>query len=76
MAFVNNYSTSFRWWDFMLGTDTKYHAYKKRMAAAKAAAKDEAAKQALEQKINDETEQDGLAAERIVESSAKTRKVI
>jgi methylsterol monooxygenase len=76
MAFVNNYSTSFRWWDFMLGTDTKYHAYKKRMAAAKAAAKDEAAKQALEQKINDETEQDGLAAERVVESSVKTTKVI
>ena len=35
MAFVNNYSTSFRWWDHMLGTDTKYQAYRKRIEASK-----------------------------------------
>ncbi|KAL1921771.1 uncharacterized protein VTP21DRAFT_10413 [Calcarisporiella thermophila] len=30
MAFVNNYSTSFRWWDAMMGTDKKYRAYRSR----------------------------------------------
>eukprot|EP01117_Protostelium_nocturnum_P005688 TRINITY_DN2051_c0_g1_i1.p1 TRINITY_DN2051_c0_g1~~TRINITY_DN2051_c0_g1_i1.p1 ORF type:complete len:295 (-),score=81.05 TRINITY_DN2051_c0_g1_i1:79-963(-) len=27
-AFLNCYSTSFRWWDHFLGTDTKYHAFR------------------------------------------------
>ncbi|KAJ1961527.1 C-4 sterol methyl oxidase [Dispira parvispora] len=29
MAFVNNYSTSFRWWDYLCGTDGKYRAWRK-----------------------------------------------
>lgn len=33
MAFVNNYSTSFRWWDHFMGTDTKYKQWKKQQAA-------------------------------------------
>lgn len=33
MAFVNNYSTSFRYLDFLFGTDNKYRAYKARLAA-------------------------------------------
>jgi methylsterol monooxygenase len=73
MAFVNNYSTSFRWWDFMLGTDDKYRAYKQRMAVAKAATADARAKQAIEDRINAETEKEGQAAERKVESSANVK---
>jgi methylsterol monooxygenase len=32
-AFVNNFSTSFRWWDWTLGTDTRYRTFRKRQAA-------------------------------------------
>ncbi|KAJ1675479.1 C-4 sterol methyl oxidase [Spiromyces aspiralis] len=32
MAFVSNFSSSFRWWDTIFGTDTKYHEYKRRLA--------------------------------------------
>lgn len=32
---LQNYSTSFRWWDHLLGTDTKYQAYRKRIEASK-----------------------------------------
>ncbi|KAJ1922012.1 C-4 sterol methyl oxidase [Mycoemilia scoparia] len=32
MAFVNNFSSSFRWWDTLFGTDVKYHEHKKRLA--------------------------------------------
>ncbi|KAF8881606.1 C-4 methyl sterol oxidase [Infundibulicybe gibba] len=28
MAFTNNFSTSFRWWDRIFGTDTKYQEYR------------------------------------------------
>jgi len=34
-AFVNNYATSFRWWDYIFGTDTKYRAYRKRQREEK-----------------------------------------
>ncbi|BFZ61375.1 C-4 sterol methyl oxidase [Saitoella coloradoensis] len=36
-AFVNCYSTSFRWWDHFLGTDKKYKAYRAKQAAEKQA---------------------------------------
>jgi methylsterol monooxygenase len=72
MAFVNNYSTSFRWWDAMMGTDTKYRAYKARMAAARAAAKSKAHEQAVEDAVNADTEREGAAAERMVEQGAPT----
>ncbi|KAF9187843.1 C-4 sterol methyl oxidase [Haplosporangium sp. Z 767] len=32
MAFTNNFSTSFRWWDHIFGTNKKYIAYKERRA--------------------------------------------
>jgi methylsterol monooxygenase len=32
-AFVNNFSTSFRWWDWSLGTDKRYRAHRKKQAA-------------------------------------------
>ena len=40
MAFTNNFSTSFRWWDRIFGTDTKYREYRARVQAAKSAMKD------------------------------------
>ena len=30
MAFVNCFSTSFRWWDYMMGTDGRYKEYRKK----------------------------------------------
>ncbi|KAG8727779.1 C-4 sterol methyl oxidase [Ceratobasidium sp. 423] len=57
MAFVNNYSTSFRWLDYMFGTDDKYRAYKARLAAASAKDRVE-----LEKKLLEETEQEGIVA--------------
>ncbi|KAH8979645.1 hypothetical protein EDB86DRAFT_623408 [Lactarius hatsudake] len=33
MAFVNNYSTSFHWWDRALGTENKYRAYHERIVS-------------------------------------------
>ncbi|KAG9084785.1 C-4 sterol methyl oxidase [Ceratobasidium sp. 370] len=57
MAFVNNYSTSFRWLDYMFGTDDKYRAYKKRIAAA--SGKDRAA---VEKKLLEQAEQEGIVA--------------
>ncbi|KAF9434889.1 C-4 sterol methyl oxidase [Entomortierella beljakovae] len=33
MAFTNNFSTSFRWWDHIFGTNKKYIAYKERQMA-------------------------------------------
>lgn len=62
MAFVNCYSTSFRWWDHFLGTDNKYKAYKARVAKANAA--DRAA---VEKRELEEVEKEGLRAERIAE---------
>lgn len=59
-AFVNCYATSFRWWDYMLGTDNKYHAYKARVAAANP--KERAAVEKVEMEA---VEREGLRVERI-----------
>ena len=79
MAFTNNYSTSFRWCDRIFGTDDKYRAYRARMDAAKADLAKRGASQAeraaMEQRINDETEQEGIRAEQEVVTGAKTVKV-
>ncbi|SAM00218.1 hypothetical protein [Absidia glauca] len=34
-AFVGNYASSFRWWDYLFGTDKKYRAYRKKQALEK-----------------------------------------
>ncbi|KAI9030788.1 hypothetical protein CLU79DRAFT_731489 [Phycomyces nitens] len=34
-AFVGNYASSFRWWDYIFGTDKKYRAYRKQQAETK-----------------------------------------
>jgi len=78
MAFTNNFSTSFRWWDRIFGTDTKYRAYRARVNAAKKAMANAPKEQleALERKFMDEVEAEGLKAEAEAEGSAsKTLKV-
>jgi len=64
MAFVNNFATSFRWCDYIFGTDEKYRAYKERLAKAKASERG-----ALEKTIIEETEKEGFRAE----AEAETR---
>ncbi|ORY23203.1 hypothetical protein BCR39DRAFT_549764 [Naematelia encephala] len=59
-AFTNCYSTSFRWWDYMLGTDNKYHAFRNRVKNA--SAKDKAA---VEKREIDRIEAEGIRAERL-----------
>jgi len=65
MAFTNNFSTSFRWWDRIFGTDDKYREYRTRVNAAKKAMKNSTKEQriAMEQKLMDEVEAEGLKAE-------------
>ncbi|KZV98925.1 putative ERG25-C-4 methyl sterol oxidase [Exidia glandulosa HHB12029] len=62
MAFTNNFSTSFRYLDFIFGTDDKYRAYKARLREAKSG--DRAA---LEKQLIEQTEREGIEAERIAE---------
>lgn len=69
MAFVNNYSTSFRWWDHLLGTDDKYNAYRARVAAAKASER-----AAVEAKENEMTEREGMEAEKALLARGGERK--
>jgi len=67
MAFTNNYSTSFRWWDFICGTDDKYRAYRAKRTAALKQMKNATteAKAALEQKLMEEVEAEGIIAEAV-----------
>ncbi|KAF8487732.1 hypothetical protein F5888DRAFT_1820559 [Russula emetica] len=50
MAFVKNFSTSFRWWDHLLRTDKKYLAYGERVRAATKGL-DAAQRKAVEEKM-------------------------
>ncbi|TRM66915.1 hypothetical protein BD626DRAFT_452223 [Schizophyllum amplum] len=70
MAFTNNFSTSFRWWDYMLGTDDKYRAYRARVKAAKAKGLSEDEMRQAERELMDEVEKEGLVAEAEVERNA------
>jgi methylsterol monooxygenase len=58
MAFVNNFSTSFRWWDRLFGTDDKYRKFKARLRETK-----KSERNALEKKLLEETEAEGVRAE-------------
>ncbi|KAF8315796.1 putative ERG25-C-4 methyl sterol oxidase [Cantharellus anzutake] len=60
MAFTNNYSTSFRYLDYIFGTDNKYRAYKARVAAAAKAGQNRAE---VEKRLLEETEREGQLAE-------------
>lgn len=73
MAFVNNFSTSFRWWDRILGTDDKYRAYRARMHAATKGL-DAAQRKAVEENMVAEEEEAGFAAEKAVERRAEGKK--
>ena len=73
MAFVNNFSTSFRWCDYIMGTDDKYHDYVKNIKAVKQAAKSPEELKALEKKLVSETEAEGLRAEAEVEAYGKQK---
>jgi methylsterol monooxygenase len=73
MAFVNNFSTSFRWWDRILGTDKKYQAYRDRIRAATKGL-DAAQRKAVEEKMVEEEEEAGFAAEKEVERRADNKK--
>jgi len=63
MAFTNNYSTSFRWWDHLFGTDDKYLAYKAKLKKVKASERE-----GLEKKLLEETEREGELAEKAAEA--------
>jgi methylsterol monooxygenase len=71
MAFTNNYATSFRWWDRIFGTDKKYREYRARVRKAKAEMESasDADKKALEQKLLDQVEAEGIIAEAEAEGS-------
>ena len=70
MAFTNNFSTSFRWWDYMLGTDDKYRAYRARVRAMKKKGMTAEEQREVERKLMDEVEKEGIAAEAEVERTA------
>ena len=63
MAFVNNFSTSFRWFDRMFGTDDKYREYRKRVNEMKKLNLSKEEYEAMERKMIQEAEQEGLRAE-------------
>ena len=72
MAFTNNFSTSFRWWDRIFGTDIKYREYRARVnAMVTKMGKEQQA--AIEQKLLEEVEAEGLRA--AAEAEGKTIKV-
>ena len=72
---LQNYATSFRYLDFIFGTDNKYRAYRAKVAAEKAKAVQklhheltEAEEDAIENRILAETEAEGMRAEKAAES--------
>ncbi|TFK66065.1 C-4 methyl sterol oxidase [Pluteus cervinus] len=71
MAFTNNFSTSFRWWDRIFGTDDKYRQYRARIDAAKASMKGVSKEEELrlERELLAEIEAEGIRAE----AEAETR---
>jgi len=73
MAFTNNYSTSFRWWDWLFGTDDKYREYKARLQEAKSKLKNATKEEELmvERRLLAEIEAEGLRAEAEVEARAE-----
>ena len=61
MAFVNNFSTSFRYLDRLFGTDDKYRAYRAKMAATRHMTPEQRA--AFDVTMLAETEREGAKAE-------------
>ena len=75
MALTNNHSTSFRWWDWAFGTDTKYREYRKKVKVAKATMKNttQEERDAFERKLIDEVEKDGIKSEAEAEAQGTTK---
>ena len=79
MAFTNNFSTSFRWWDRIFGTDVKYREYRARVNAmvtkmGGACTKEQQA--AIEHKLLEEVEAEGLRAAAEAEGETTTGKTV
>jgi methylsterol monooxygenase len=74
MAFTNNYSTSFRWWDRLFGTDDKYLVYREKVKAAKAKAGNKKDFELAEARLMDEVLAEGFKAEAAVEARLKQNK--
>ena len=74
MAFVNNFSTSFRWCDRLFGTDKKYREYRARMDKMKKLNLSKEEFEKMERQMIAEAEQEGLRAEAEVESYTFTGK--
>ena len=75
MAFTNNFSTSFRWCDRIFGTDIKYREYRARVNAmvtkmGGACTKEQQA--AIEHKLLEEVEAEGLRAAAEAEGETTT----
>ena len=71
MAFMDNFSSSFRYLDFIFGTDERYKAHKAKLRKMKEAAKQRGASEKeqaeIEQRLNEESEKIGTAAEALAE---------
>lgn len=71
MAFMDNFSSSFRYLDFIFGTDERYKAHKAKLrkmqeaANQRGASKEEYAE--IERRLNEESEAIGVAAEAVAE---------
>ncbi|KAF8063376.1 C4-methyl sterol oxidase [Lyophyllum atratum] len=65
MAFANHLATSFRWWDRICGTDTKYQEHRVRVAAPKETMNNAIKEQqdAMEQELMAEVGAEGVRAE-------------
>ncbi|PFH49532.1 hypothetical protein AMATHDRAFT_62994 [Amanita thiersii Skay4041] len=76
MAFTNNFSTSFRWWDRIFGTDKKYLEYRARIKAAKIAMKNASKdkQEEMERRLMEEVEAEGQRAEAEVEREFSNKK--
>ena len=75
MAFVNNFSTSFRWCDRLFGTDDKYREYRAKLNAARKAGLSLKELADLEKKMNEDAEKAGIEAEKVAEAYTYGSKV-
>lgn len=71
MAFMDNFSSSFRYLDFIFGTDERYKSHKAKLQKMRDAAKQRGASEKeyaeIEQRLNEESEAIGTAAEVVAE---------
>lgn len=72
MAFMDNFASSFRYLDFIFGTDERFRAHKAKLRKMKEAAAHRGASReeqdAIERRLNEESEKEGIAAEAKAES--------